>query len=235
MVGDALAVVIEDGMEIPVLDCWAGGHADHRAALHLRSYLAQHAIIPGYGCAEGGSAGTSYEFATDQSSHGSLLAVDCGLAAWPSIVRLEGIPLEAPEPYISVMKSGLLAALSLLFLIPSCAAPTPDSEQAQQLVGTWTSTKDPAIRVTYRQDGTWRSVMTLEVEGKERQFRGNGTWKVQAGVLHNTTIEHDAIPGMEGPALPYLSKEKLLAVGKTEYQYVCPVQGCSNTMRRVDE
>ena len=40
---------------------------------------------------------------------------------------------------------------------------------------------------------------------------------------------------MEKLELPYLSREKIVSLEQTEYRYVCPVQGCTNSMRRVKE
>ena len=122
------------------------------------------------------------------------------------------------------------ASFGLALLLASCST----RSSADRLVGTWEATSEPLVRVTYAADGTWQSSFTLDVDGASREFRGHGTWKVQDGAIHNTTLAHDEIPGMEPIELPYLSVEKLVSVDESEYRYVCPVQNCTNTMRRVD-
>ena len=73
------------------------------------------------------------------------------------------------------------------------------------------------------------------IEGAEKEFRGTGTWKIEDGTILNTTLSHDEIPGMEKLKLPYSSREKIVSLEQHEYRYVCPIQGCTNTMRRVKD
>ncbi len=124
-----------------------------------------------------------------------------------------------------------VAALLLVLTLGSCATET----SADRLVGTWETPDEPRARITYEPDGTWHSSFVIEVEGNNGEYLCTGTWKVEGGAIHSTTRTADDIPGMESIELPYLSIEKLVSVDEREYRYVCPVQHCTNTMRRVDE
>jgi hypothetical protein len=141
--------------------------------------------------------------------------------------------------YSSVTMRAVSTFLALLALAacepqPATSPSSVSDATTHNLIGTWATTEAPRGRVTYRADGTWVSVFVIELDGAEKKVRGNGTWKIEDNAIHNTTLAHDDIPGTEEIALPYLSVEKIVSVGDREYRYVCPVQGCTNTMRRVD-
>lgn len=125
-----------------------------------------------------------------------------------------------------------LAILLATLLVSCSAAPKSDAAYRDALLGTWAVTDGPEAEVTYHPDQSWTSWMRAEGEDQVvRTFRARGKWTVRDGAIHSTMLASDLeLPGFE---LPYLSVEKLVSVGDAEYRYVCPEQGCTNTMRRV--
>ncbi|MFK7741840.1 MAG: hypothetical protein AB8H80_16100 [Planctomycetota bacterium] len=129
----------------------------------------------------------------------------------------------------------------ILALLAGCAggggitkstAPTEqDRAHTRMLLGTWVTEYDDA-EITYRADGTCSMWMELEDEdGGMQRYESSGTWQVRDGAIHGVTERME--PPLEELPLPYVSIEKLVEVGADQYRYVCPVQDCTNTMRRV--
>lgn len=126
-----------------------------------------------------------------------------------------------------------LAAGLVLACLVSCRA--SDADLARRLEGTWTSDEQDGVRgeVTYSKDGTWHGRMLVrDPSGSVTSYRSNGTWAVEGGAIRNVGLHHD-MEGLFDQDSPLVSVEKLVSVEETEYRYVCPFQGCVNTMRRV--
>lgn len=127
-----------------------------------------------------------------------------------------------------------LGSLALFAFVTACATTSNrDTTLTRQLVGTWAAESIPGVFVTYRADGTVSSHGKIEIDGEEFDYRDAGTWSVKDGAIHNVVAEAPDIPGFDEIELPYVSIEKIVSIDGDEYRYVCPAQGCTNTMRRV--
>ncbi len=102
------------------------------------------------------------------------------------------------------------------------------------LVGTWKSPQVGVdIQISFIGDGTWSGSGRVQIaEDQWVDIENEGTWEIRDGAIHNITTMSKPDLGIP---LPYTSVEKLVSFTDREYRYVCPIQKCTNKMRRVDE